>query len=108
VAKPIAHRREHPEELTLRPDLSDVTSTSKAQTDPLQPARQRVKFTDDGGKCGNPGRDARCHCFRWWSKHRIVSNRDLQRLFKDFEQLESGGAPFTKVRDWVWRDRPKS
>jgi len=41
----------------------------------------------------NPGRDARCALLQDGGQDTgIVSNPNLQRLFKDFEQLESGGS----------------
>jgi signal transduction histidine kinase len=95
VAKPIAQKKSIQIEVDVAPDLSDVTlDQQKLKQILYNLLSNAVKFTDDGGKVEIRATMHDAHCFKMVVKDTGIGIKpeDLQRLFKDFEQLESGGS----------------
>jgi signal transduction histidine kinase len=95
VAKPIAQKKSIQIEVDVAPDLSDVTlDQQKLKQILYNLLSNAVKFTDDGGKVEIRAAMHDAHCFKMVVKDTGIGIKpeDLQRLFKDFEQLESGGS----------------
>ncbi len=95
VAKPIAQKKSIQIEIDVAPDLSDVTlDQQKLKQILYNLLSNAVKFTDDGGKVEIRAAMHDAHCFKMVVKDTGIGIKpeDLQRLFKDFEQLESGGS----------------
>ena len=95
VAKTIAQKKSIQIEVDVAPDLSDVTlDQQKLKQILYNLLSNAVKFTDDGGKVEIRAAMHDAHCFKLVVKDTGIGIKpeDLQRLFKDFEQLESGGS----------------
>ncbi len=94
VTKPIAQKKSIPIHVSVAPEIGDVTLDQQKFKQVLYNLLSNaIKFTDDGGKveiCAATQDELRFRLVVKDSGIGIKPN-DLQRLFKEFEQLESRG-----------------